>query len=250
MTLNASGPISLGGSTAGQSVNLELGVSATTTRSFNDAAVRTLTGTTAGTALVMPTGFYGKSNFTPTTVVVGGGGTGSSAHTSGTYTIPTGATHIVIEVWGGGGWGAAGDDNSNFGGGGGAGGYCRSVSYACSGGQTINWQAGVQNDTTASTVTSGTLAVTSMTANLGGLGTNAAGGGAGGAGGTATAAGGNIAASTTGQAGTAGTTSAGIGGTGTTGVHGGPYGKGVNGKLPNTGFATASGDGAIVVYLT
>lgn len=64
MTLNASGPISLGGSTSGQSVNLELGKSATAQISFNDAAVRTLTGTSAGTALIMPTNFYGKSSIT------------------------------------------------------------------------------------------------------------------------------------------------------------------------------------------
>jgi SPRY domain len=77
MTLNSSGPISLGGATAGQSVNLELGYSATAQISFNDAAVRTLTGTTAGTALVMPTNFYGKSSgFTLTYLVVGGGGGG------------------------------------------------------------------------------------------------------------------------------------------------------------------------------
>lgn len=62
MTLNSSGPISLGGSTAGQSVNLELGLSATAQISFNDAAVRTLTGTSSGTSLVMPTNFYGKSS--------------------------------------------------------------------------------------------------------------------------------------------------------------------------------------------
>ena len=62
MTLNATGPISLGGATTGQSVNLELAQSATAQISFNDANVRTLTGTTAGTALVMPTNFYGKSN--------------------------------------------------------------------------------------------------------------------------------------------------------------------------------------------
>ena len=62
MTLNSSGPISLGGSTAGQSVNLELGQSATAQISFNDANVRTLTGTSSGSALVMPTNFYGKSS--------------------------------------------------------------------------------------------------------------------------------------------------------------------------------------------
>lgn len=72
MTLNASGPISLGGSTTGQSVNIELGQSATAQISFNDTNVRTLTGTTAGTALVMPTNFWGKGgatvNFVDTTV--------------------------------------------------------------------------------------------------------------------------------------------------------------------------------------
>ena len=62
MTLNNTGAISLGGSTTGQSVNLELGVSATATISMNQTSVRTLTGTTAGTALVMPTNFYGKSS--------------------------------------------------------------------------------------------------------------------------------------------------------------------------------------------
>lgn len=61
MTLNASGPISLGGATAGQSTNLELGQAATAQISMNDANVRTLTATSAGTALIMPTNFYNKS---------------------------------------------------------------------------------------------------------------------------------------------------------------------------------------------
>lgn len=60
MTLNSSGPISLGGSTAGQSINLELGKSATATVSLNDANVRSLAGVASG-AIVMPTNFYGKS---------------------------------------------------------------------------------------------------------------------------------------------------------------------------------------------
>lgn len=61
MTLNSSGPISLGGSTAGQSINLELGQAATATVSLNDANVRTLAGVASG-AIVVPTDFYGKSN--------------------------------------------------------------------------------------------------------------------------------------------------------------------------------------------
>jgi hypothetical protein len=61
MTLNASGPISLGGSTTGESINLELGLSATAQISLNDTAVRTLAGVASG-AIVVPTNFYGKSS--------------------------------------------------------------------------------------------------------------------------------------------------------------------------------------------
>lgn len=61
MTMNSSGPISLGGSTAGQSINLENGFSATAQVSLNDTAVRNLAGVPSG-AITMPTNFYGKSN--------------------------------------------------------------------------------------------------------------------------------------------------------------------------------------------
>ncbi len=64
MALNASGAISLGGSTVGQSIALELGLSATGQISLNDAAVRTLAQVASG-AIVMPTNFWGKAN-TPT----------------------------------------------------------------------------------------------------------------------------------------------------------------------------------------
>lgn len=60
MTLAASGAISLGGSTATRSINLELGQSATAQVSMNDANVRSLAGVASG-AIVMPTNFYGKS---------------------------------------------------------------------------------------------------------------------------------------------------------------------------------------------
>lgn len=63
MTLNSSGPISLGGSTAGQSINLELGKAATATVSLNDTDVRTLAGVASG-AIIVPTNFYGKSAVT------------------------------------------------------------------------------------------------------------------------------------------------------------------------------------------
>ena len=61
MALNASGPISLGGTTTGQSIAIENGGNGTTQISLNDAAVRSLAGVASG-AIVMPTNFYGKSN--------------------------------------------------------------------------------------------------------------------------------------------------------------------------------------------
>jgi hypothetical protein len=61
MTLNASGPISLAGTTAGQSIEIENGGNGTTQISLNDTAVRTLAGVPSG-VITMPTNFYGKSN--------------------------------------------------------------------------------------------------------------------------------------------------------------------------------------------
>jgi hypothetical protein len=64
MALNASGAISLAGTTAGQSIALELGLGTSTQISLNDAAVRTLAGVASG-AITMPTNFWGKSNHVP-----------------------------------------------------------------------------------------------------------------------------------------------------------------------------------------
>jgi hypothetical protein len=61
MALNASGPISLAGATAGESIALELGQSTTGQISLNDTAVRNLAGVPSG-AITMPTNFWGKSN--------------------------------------------------------------------------------------------------------------------------------------------------------------------------------------------
>jgi len=61
MPLNTSGPISLGGATTGQSINLELSQPATSTVALNDTNVRTLAGVPGvSTQIVMPTDFYGK----------------------------------------------------------------------------------------------------------------------------------------------------------------------------------------------
>lgn len=61
MPLNNTGPISLGGTTAGQSIALELGGPGSAQIALNDTNVRTLAAVPSG-AIVMPTNFYGKSN--------------------------------------------------------------------------------------------------------------------------------------------------------------------------------------------
>jgi hypothetical protein len=75
MALNPSGAISLAGPSAGQSIAVELGVSATATISLNDTNVRTLAGVASG-VIVMPTNFWGKSNFTGTQKAIFGYGSG------------------------------------------------------------------------------------------------------------------------------------------------------------------------------
>ena len=64
MPLNSSGPLSLGGSTVGQSINLELGQSATALASINASNFRTLAGVATGQISI--SNFYGKSNVPPT----------------------------------------------------------------------------------------------------------------------------------------------------------------------------------------
>ncbi len=71
MTLNASGPISLGGATVGQSINLELGQSATAQASINATNFRTLAGVASGTIAL--SNFYGKSNSTSWVLYLGQG---------------------------------------------------------------------------------------------------------------------------------------------------------------------------------
>jgi hypothetical protein len=60
MTLNASGVISIGGATAGQSINLELGLSATANSSLNDTLLRALASVPSG--IISLSNFYGKSS--------------------------------------------------------------------------------------------------------------------------------------------------------------------------------------------
>jgi hypothetical protein len=127
MTLNASGQISLAGTTAGQSIELELGGTGTTTISLNDTNVRTLSGTAAGTQVSFST-FYGKSNFTPYNQYV------STVGSTTTVTAPTGSKNVTIYMWGAGGGG--GQNPTGTGGGGGGGGAYLIYSMAVTGGTT------------------------------------------------------------------------------------------------------------------
>lgn len=98
MTLNSSGAISLGGSIAGQSVNLELGVSATATITMNQTSVRTLTGTTAGTALVIPTNFYGKSSSVTASYTFTTSTVNASLNISSLSGYVAGSTNVTVTV--------------------------------------------------------------------------------------------------------------------------------------------------------
>ena len=73
MALNPSGAISLAGPSAGQSIAVELGQSATAIISLNDTNVRTLAGVASG-VIVMPTDFWGKSASTATQKAIFGFG--------------------------------------------------------------------------------------------------------------------------------------------------------------------------------
>lgn len=88
MPLNPSGAISLGGPTVGQSIAVELGLSPTASISLNQTNVRTLAGVPSGT-IIMPTNFWGKSNWLPTQqgIIAMGGREGSGAIYSGRQLI-------------------------------------------------------------------------------------------------------------------------------------------------------------------
>lgn len=84
MALNASGAISLGGSTVGQSIALELNRSATAQICINCTAVRTLAGVASGA--IAFNNFYGKSNG-PTIGIYYGGSSGTTICSGRTNTV-------------------------------------------------------------------------------------------------------------------------------------------------------------------
>lgn len=91
MTLNASGPLSFGGATTGQSINLELGVSATALASINSTSFRTLANVPSGQISV--SNFYGKSNsFGWISYITGSGNQAST--TNAFFADPSGNTYF------------------------------------------------------------------------------------------------------------------------------------------------------------
>ena len=241
MTLANSGILSTGNGVTGQDISIELGRPGTVVNICTDADCLALIGKTAGQAVYL-SDYYGKSKFTSKLNIYTSG--------SGVETVPSGATNVVIEIWGGGG-GGGNSSKVLGGGGGGSGGYSKS-SYSITGSNTLNYSVGTGGTGgiggTASTVTSGTKTITSMTANGGGSGGRPAPG----SGGSAT--GGNL-INTTGNSGEGGdsTSSIAAGGAGITGS--GTYGGGgVGGPSTEgygTGFRGSPGEnGAVVFYYT
>ena len=166
--------------------------------------------------------------------------------TSGTETVPAGATTCLIEIVGAGAGGALTLNNANLAGGGG-GAYCART-IAVSGGQTMSYVSGAPGDGASvlnaaaqnATVDSVTGTVTGGTVNMTTVGAQGAQGAAsGGAGGTASGG-------TTNTSGGAGTTGlAGHGGNGAA-----PYGANGNTNGTSTVFAPSPSAGGCGYYAT
>lgn len=263
MTLNSSGPISLGGATTGQSIAVEIQQSPTGQISLNDTNVRSLAGVPSG-QIEMPTNFYGKSwkaNAARVFLMGGGGASGAGAggggggggrmitptdvsSLSGTYTVTVGGVGSNSAVFGV--TAAAGGNGGSYNGGG----SCDSTSTggngACGGGGSIGLipAFGCPGGTGAFGFNGGS----GYAAPVGGVATQAGGGGGGGlggAGGSANGSGqfsGNGGAPTTSTFNSSGATvqygggaPGGIAtGSGTAGVYIGTPG-------PNTGYGGYSG---------
>src|ERR1700743_2917542 len=165
-------------------------------------------------------------------------------------TVPSGFTTLTIECWGASGGGGARFISGGFisgGGGGGSGAYTRSTySVLGLGGDTLNFvvgPAGVAAFSAGgpSSVSSGTLAITTMTSGGGGLGGNAPSlgtGGSGALGGTAT--GGNVV-----------NTNGNMGGPGNSNAEGGQAGPGAVGGpgIFDAGNSGGSGAGNFLINL-
>jgi len=100
MALNVSGPISLAGTTAGVSIQIENGGNGTTQISLNDAAVRTLAGVASG-AITMPTDFYGKSNRVVVAITISASTKNYVLNTAKAAGYSVGKTDVTLTINGG-----------------------------------------------------------------------------------------------------------------------------------------------------
>lgn len=184
MAIPGSGPISLTGTIQG-----EFGGSTPTSMSeylrggANVPDTPTNANIKASAVNMSFSNYYNGVKFTATTRTYNSG--------SGTETIPSGASQVVIEIWGGGGAGGRGrSSNSTYGGGGGSGGYSRKTYSLSSGswGTTFSYEVGAGgtaggiangNDGGASIVTNVTFPTsTSLASGFGGGGIYGLDGGA------------------------------------------------------------------------
>jgi len=117
MTLESSGTMSIGGSTSGRSINLELGRSATATSNLNESDLRTLAEVSSGAISISD--FYGKSDLVPVSV--------EYFYSNGTHSLAVPSTVTMFKIAGVAS-GASGSNtspgstvNGKHGGGGGAG---------------------------------------------------------------------------------------------------------------------------------
>lgn len=100
MTMNSSGPISLAGTTAGVSIEIENGGNGTTQISLNDTAVRNLAGVPSG-AITMPTNFYGKSNRASISYTYSASAADASLNLSSISGYSSGKSDITVTINGG-----------------------------------------------------------------------------------------------------------------------------------------------------
>ena len=134
MALEPSGTMSIGGSTSGRSINLELGRPATQSSNLNESDLRSLAGVPGSGNQISISDFYGASSGFSQTWATGGyisdyeiSGTFYRAHlflNSGSFTVSDSSLSSVdfLIVAGGGGGGSANPGSGHGGGGGGAGG--------------------------------------------------------------------------------------------------------------------------------
>lgn len=220
MPLNSSGPISLGGTIVGQSINLEIEAPPFAEISLGSTSIARLYVVERPTGPISFSDFYNKVykkiyGFTSTT----------------TFNVPATRTYTFYAVGGGGG--ASNTFNGDFYGSGGGSGLYATTSVALTAGDvlTINIGAGgggLSSGGATTIVRSGSTLLSAAGGSPGGNGF----GGAGGSGGGPAPANSNFSAGIGGYNGSNGQNAAGTGGAGQLGV---TYGNGTNPSIPPGG---------------